>query len=120
MASDRSKQLIVYRLLMGLMYSRRFDKLFSDADSTGNFAVRTDVARAIIDWADGDEQMFSPEGGSNSEDYRYDAHADHYRAHDNSYDTHRRGEDGARRLRRVHGGVPALPHRLRLGSRAAR
>ena len=86
-ASDRSKQLIVYRLLMGLMYSRRFDKLFSDADNTGNFAVRTDVARAIIDWADGDEQMFSPEGGSNSEDYRYDARADHYRAHDNSYDT---------------------------------
>ena len=85
--SDRSKQLIVYRLLMGLMYSRRFDELFSDADNTGNFAVRTDVARAIIDWADGDEQMFSPEGGSNSEDYRYDAHADHYRAHDNSYDT---------------------------------
>ncbi len=62
-ASDRSKQLIVYRLLMGLMYSRRFDKLFSEADTTGNFAVRTDVARAIIDWADGDEQMFSPEGG---------------------------------------------------------
>ena len=86
-ASDRSKQLIVYRLLMGLMYSRRFDKLFSEADSTGNFAQRTEVARAIIDWADGDEQMFSPEGGSNSEDYRYDAHADHYRAHDNSYDT---------------------------------
>jgi general secretion pathway protein K len=86
-ASDRGKQLIVYRLLMGLMYSRRFDKLFSDADNTGNFAVRTDVARAIIDWADGDQQQFSPEGGSNSEDYRYDAHADHYRAHDNSYDT---------------------------------
>jgi general secretion pathway protein K len=87
LASDRSKQLIVYRLLMGLMYSRRFDKLFSEADTTGNFALRTDVARAIIDWADADEQMFSPEGGSSSEDYRYDAHADHYRAHDNSYDT---------------------------------
>jgi general secretion pathway protein K len=87
-SSDRAKQMVVYRLLMGLMYSRRFDKLFSEADSTGNFATRTDVARAIIDWADGDEQMFTPEGGSsNSEDYRYDAHADHYRAHDNSYDT---------------------------------
>jgi general secretion pathway protein K len=87
-SSDRNKQMIVYRLLMGLMYSPRFDKLFSEADTTGNFATRTDVARAIIDWADGDEQMFTPEGGSsNSEDYRYDAHADHYRAHDNSYDT---------------------------------
>ncbi|HEY6477774.1 MAG TPA: hypothetical protein VI456_14445 [Polyangia bacterium] len=87
LASDRNKQMIVYRLLMGLMYSRRFDKLFSEEDTTGNFAVRSDVARAIIDWADADEQMFSPEGGSASEDYRYDAHADHYRAHDNSFDT---------------------------------
>lgn len=87
LASDRSKQLIVYRLLMGLMSSRRFDKLFSEADTTGNFATRPDVARAIIDWADADEQMFSPEGSSGSEDYRYDARADHYRAHDNSYDT---------------------------------
>ncbi len=86
-ASDKTKQLIVYRLLMGLMYSRRFDRLFSEADTTGNFATRAGVASAIIDWADADEQMFSPEGASNSEDYRYDAHADHYRAHDNSYDT---------------------------------
>ncbi len=86
-ASDKTKQLIVYRLLMGLMFSPRFDRLFSEADTSGNFATRTDVARAIIDWADADEQMFSPEGSSNSEDYRYDAHADHYRAHDNSYDS---------------------------------
>jgi general secretion pathway protein K len=86
-ASDKAKQLIVYRLLMGLMYSRRFERLFSEADTTGNFATRPEVARAIIDWADADEQQFSPEGASNSEDYRYDAHADHYRAHDNSYDS---------------------------------
>ncbi|HVV53319.1 MAG TPA: hypothetical protein VHO06_26925, partial [Polyangia bacterium] len=84
---DRGKQMTVYRLLMGLMYSRRFDNLFAEADSKGDFALRTDVARAIIDWADADEQMFSPEGGSASEDYRYDAHADRYRAHDNNYDT---------------------------------
>ena len=88
LAPDHSKQLVVYRLLTALMYSPRFDKLFSEADNTGNFATRQDVARAIIDWADADEQMFTPEaGGSASEDYRYDAHADHYRAHDNSYDT---------------------------------
>jgi general secretion pathway protein K len=58
-ASDKTKQLIVYRLLMGLMFSPRFDRLFSEADTSGNFATRTDVARAIIDWADADEQMFS-------------------------------------------------------------
>ena len=64
LASDRNKQMIVFRLLMGLMYSRRFDRLFSEADADGQFATRTDVARAIIDWADADEQRFSPEGGS--------------------------------------------------------
>jgi general secretion pathway protein K len=87
LTSTRANQLVVYRLLTGLMYSRRFDRLFSDADANGQFAVRADVARAIIDWADGDDQMFSPEGASNSEDYRYDARADRYRAHDNNYDT---------------------------------
>jgi general secretion pathway protein K len=85
--SDKNKQLLVYRLLNALMFSRRFDKLFSDADTSGNFAVRSEVARAIIDWADADDQMFSPEGASGTEDYRYDARADKYRAHDNYYDT---------------------------------
>jgi general secretion pathway protein K len=83
----RPRQVAVFRLLNGLMYSPRFNRLFSDADSTGQFTNRMDVARAIIDWADGDEQMFSPEGSSGSEDYRYDAKADRYRAHNNSYDT---------------------------------
>jgi general secretion pathway protein K len=87
-SSERGKQLIVYRLLAALMYSPRFDRLFSEADRSGQFAVRADVARAIIDWADADEQMFSPEGTSGSgEDYRYDAQSDRYRAHDNSFDT---------------------------------
>ena len=86
-APDRNRQLTVYRLLSGLMFSRRFDRLFSEADSTGQFTTRPEVARAIIDWADADEQMFSPEGGSGGEDYKYDARADRYRAHDNTYDT---------------------------------
>ena len=84
---DRNRQLMVYRLLTGLMYSRRFDRLFSEADATGKFTTRADVARAIIDWADADDQMFSPEGASAAEDYRYDARADRYRAHDNSFDS---------------------------------
>ena len=108
----------VYRLLMGLMYSRRFDRLFSEADANGQFATRPDVARAIIDWADGDEQMFSPDGARGAgEDYRYDARADRYRAHDNSYDTIEELKHGARRLRRLHGGVPAVPDGLRLQHR---
>jgi general secretion pathway protein K len=87
LVSDRNKQMIVYRLLSGLMYSRRFDRLFSEADATGQFVTRPEVARALIDWADGDDQMFPAEGASGAEDYRYDARADRYRAHDSSYDT---------------------------------
>ena len=84
---QRNRQVTVFRLLMGLMYSRRFDRLFSEADSTGQFATRPEVARAIIDWADADDQGFSPEGSSGAEDYKYDARADRYRAHDNTYDS---------------------------------
>jgi hypothetical protein len=69
------------------MYSRRFERLFSEADATGQFVTRPEVARAIIDWADADDQLFSPEGASGSEDYKYDARADRYRAHDNTYDS---------------------------------
>jgi general secretion pathway protein K len=82
------RQKVVYQLLMGLMYSRRFERLFSEADSNGQFATRADVARAIIDWADGDEQGFSPDGVSgNGEDYRYDDRVDRYRAHNDYFDT---------------------------------
>jgi len=84
---DRNRQLTVFRLLNGLMFSRRFDRLFSEADKDGQFMTRPEVARAIIDWADADDQMFSPEGSSGAEDYKYDARADRYRAHDNTYDT---------------------------------
>jgi general secretion pathway protein K len=86
---DVVKQTRVYQLLMGMMYSRRFERLFSEADKDGQFALRTDVARAIIDWADSGEQGFAPEGTSSGagEDYRYDATNDRYRAHNAPYDT---------------------------------
>ena len=82
------KQVTVFRLLNALMYSRRFDRLFSEADTDGQFTTRIDVARALIDWADIDEQGFVIDGASaTGEDYRYDAQRDRYRAHDDSYDT---------------------------------
>jgi hypothetical protein len=86
---DVKKQTTVYKLLMALMYSRRFDRLFSEADKDGQFATRPDVARAIIDWADNGEQGFAPEGtsGGSSEDYRYDSTNDRYRAHNAPFDT---------------------------------
>lgn len=87
-ANNIARQKAVYQLLMGLTYSRRFDRLFSEADSNGQFATRSDVARAIIDWADIDEQGFSPDGVSASgEDYRYDDRTDRYRAHNDLFDT---------------------------------
>jgi general secretion pathway protein K len=86
--ANADKQKMVFRLLMGLMYSRRFDRLFSESDSNGQFATRAEVARAIIDWSDTDEQGFSPDGVSaTGEDYRYDDRADKYRAHNDPFDT---------------------------------
>src|SRR4029078_8225730 len=72
----------------GLRLSPRCDRLFSEADPNGQFVTRNDVVRALIDWADIDEQGFAVDGASASgEDYRYDASRDRYRAHDNSYDS---------------------------------
>jgi general secretion pathway protein K len=87
-ADAHTKQITVFRLLNALMYSRRFDRLFSEADTDGQFTTRIDVARALIDWADQDEQGFAIDGTSaTGEDYRYDAQRDRYRAHDDSYYT---------------------------------
>ncbi len=84
---NKDQQLNVFRLLAGLTYSPRYDRLFSEANSDGQFVSRLDVARALIDWADSNDQMFSPEGASAAEDYHYDATKDRYRAHDNRYDS---------------------------------
>jgi hypothetical protein len=82
------KQTTVFRLISNVMYSPRYNALFQRANAEGQFIDRMDVARAIVDWADQDEQGFSPDGTTGgAEDYRYDARRDPYRAHNNSYDT---------------------------------
>jgi len=87
-SESHARQLVLYRLLSGLLLSPRFDRLFSEADPNGQFVTRNDVVRALIDWADIDEQGFAVDGAAASgEDYRYDASRDRYRAHDNSYDS---------------------------------
>lgn len=87
-APVRTRQFTVFRLLSALTMSPRYDLLFSTPDAQGRYVDRVDLARALMDWSDGDEQMFSVDANAaGPEDYRYDQRADPYLAHDNYYDT---------------------------------
>ena len=88
MAPDRRNQTLVYRLLIALFMSPRYDLLFSTPDEDGRGVDRVELARAIIDWADKDEQTFSIDANAaGPEDYRYDQRAEPYLAHNERYDT---------------------------------
>jgi type II secretory pathway component PulK len=85
---DRPKQIFLFRLLMALFMSPRYDLLFSTPDENKQVVDRVDLARAIIDWADRDEQTFSLDANSaGPEDYRYDQRTEPYLAHNDRYDT---------------------------------
>jgi general secretion pathway protein K len=78
----------LYTLLTAVEFPTRYNRLFENPDSEGQYATRDEIARAIIDWSDVDEQRYEPLGPSSAgEDYRYDGQRDSYRAHNNYFDT---------------------------------
>jgi len=87
-APVRPRQVMVFRLLQALMAAPRYNWLFEQRNNQGQFVDRTDIPRAIIDWADGDEQAFAVDANAaGPEDYRYDQRDDPYLAHNDYFDT---------------------------------
>lgn len=83
-----SPQQALYALLTALFFPTRYNRLFDNPDSEGQYSTRDEVARAILDWGDIDEQRYEPTGaGGNVENYRYDSLRDPYKAHNNYFDT---------------------------------
>jgi general secretion pathway protein K len=92
--NDVARQAALYGVLGSLFWPPRYNRLFENPDADGQLNTRDDIAHAILDWADIDETRFEAaqpgkpaSSGSGSEDYRYDARRDPYRAHNHFYDT---------------------------------
>jgi general secretion pathway protein K len=88
--NDVPHQQQLYGILASLMWPPRYNRMFETADSEGQYFSRDDVARAILDWADVDENRFEPPpatSSTNAEDYRYDTGKDPYKAKNMYYDT---------------------------------
>ncbi len=86
--NDSARQGILFGVLSAMFFPPAYNTLFDVQDSDGQISSREDVAKAIVDWADIDEQRYSPDGkGGGAEDYRYDTGRDPYRAHNHFYDT---------------------------------
>jgi general secretion pathway protein K len=58
-ASNEIAHIRLARQLVAQMAPVKFDPLFSQRDSTGNYNDRLATCSALIDWADSDEQLYS-------------------------------------------------------------
>ena len=86
--NDQARQKQLYAVLSALLWPPRYNRIFESLDADGQYVTRDDIARGVLDWADIDESRYDPSGNtSGSEDYRYDAGRDPYRAHNNFFDT---------------------------------
>ena len=88
--NDVPHQQQLYAILSSLFWPPRYNRMFEAPDADGQYWTRDDTAAAIVDWADLDENRFVPPpatSSTSSEDYRYDASRDPYKAHNNFYDT---------------------------------
>jgi len=70
--------------LTAMMMAPRYNRLFEEPDSKGEYADRLEILRAIIDWVDQDTVMF---GSSAVEDYRYNTGKDPYENKNQYLDT---------------------------------
>lgn len=91
--SVQTPALALYRLVYAALFPPRYRQLFDSPAPDGQYYTREDIARAIVDWSDIDEQRFDPLGAATGngsgagEDYRYDTLRDPYKAHNNYFDT---------------------------------
>ena len=70
--------------LTAMMMAPRYNRLFEEPDSKGEYADRLEILRAIVDWVDQDTVMF---GSSAVEDYRYNTGKDPYENKNQYLDT---------------------------------
>jgi type II secretory pathway component PulK len=87
--ADNTKQQQLYGILGALFWPPRYNRIFEKEDADGQFYTRDEVSRAILDWADIDENRFEPPPNTSTgaENYRYDSGRDPFRAHNHLYDT---------------------------------
>jgi type II secretory pathway component PulK len=83
--TDTPQKKAVGATLLGLFSAPRYRQLFERMDAEGQYHTPLELAGAMLDWIDVDEQLFM--SGGAPEDYRYDGRRDRYLARNYFVDT---------------------------------